>query len=526
METIDYNLTERYISDDSELCEKINKLIQENQVILLVAPQGTGKSEYLKKIACKKMMISPTVATAEQVEESSGFNKQRGKFESTFKMEGKDRFGNPIERDYSSTFSSAKGIVSVDKVREFDMLIVDEVHKIVQYSDFAYDQVVSILKTIYAFIDEDKKVILTTATPQLLICLSAESIYNKIDAELVIKSNKEYISECIVFDNLSRKNVLISLLRENATSHNFQIGLVNDKEKIKSIAKELNKCGISTLSVSGEEFRNNTDNKTVLVKQFQKADYGEYQVLLATSWIDVGLNFIGDNITALYCVFDDNYKTGDFTMIQQFIARTRNSKPKLYINNPQLSKDEYYLINEYSLSNGLTYFFNLADTFKEIADYTIDNFTKGLIKDIVWQNYYGTYKNIYHNGNRGKMFKFSYITLYYQLYQVYEKKNYIENKILQTILNISNIIFLTDDDILNKDLIRIDQYLERLYVEQAVFKKVEFKQQIDILSYGRLKGGQPKNFVNTHFNDKWKLDDVRNREERLGFCVKKVICDM
>lgn len=49
METIDYNLTERYISDDSELCEKINKLIQENQVILLVAPQGTGKSEYLKK---------------------------------------------------------------------------------------------------------------------------------------------------------------------------------------------------------------------------------------------------------------------------------------------------------------------------------------------------------------------------------------------------------------------------------------------------------------------------------------------
>lgn len=508
MKEYDYELKKDYISSDLSLCKKLNELIDNNQIILLVSPQGTGKSEYFKGLDYKKIFISPTVATAQQVEQDN-FNEVRGRFESTFSINGVDRFGNIIEQNYSSTFSSSKGIVNTNSVFEFDMLIVDEVHKLVQYSNFAYDQVTSIIKTINEFIRQDKKVILTTATPRLLSCVEQETFYKEIDVSVVIKCDRKYISNVYVVNNLNRQDTIIEFIKQNLGNGDFQIALINNKNKIKDIANGLNNDGIKALSVTGDEYRENVE-KNDLVNQFKNADYHDYKVLLVTSWIDVGLNFKGKNIAALYCVFDNEYSNGDFTIIQQFVARTRNSLPKLYINKPKLSKDEQCLIQKYNIKSEYD---KLLNDIKSVADIIIEQYSNGIIKNINPNSYYGIVKNKYSHHIRSKEYKFNYITAKYQLSKLIDKIDYNNGRVFELLLNIETIEEITDDIAINEYLERIDEYLQELYNLHTPITRDLFGDKIDELSNGRLQGRQPNEFLQRYFADKWKLDSTTTRDE-------------
>lgn len=111
METIDYNLTQQYISDDSELCEEINELIQANQTILLVAPQGVGKTSFMNKYYNEKtVFIFPTVALAEQNARDTSYSLMRGVTEQTKTITNSSRFNEPLSSCLITTFQSSKSL--------------------------------------------------------------------------------------------------------------------------------------------------------------------------------------------------------------------------------------------------------------------------------------------------------------------------------------------------------------------------------------------------------------------------------
>jgi predicted AAA+ superfamily ATPase len=101
--------------EDPELMELIKKTAEKHQVILLIAPQGTGKSYYFQNIEDPSIIISPTRALANQY----------------FSVSVRDRYGRLIA--LPNTFFQ-----SVEHIKEHrdntDLLVIDEVHKIVQYS--------------------------------------------------------------------------------------------------------------------------------------------------------------------------------------------------------------------------------------------------------------------------------------------------------------------------------------------------------------------------------------------------------
>lgn len=51
MEEIKLKLTKKYISDDFNVCQKVIHILEEKEKILLVAPQGTGKTTFFEKYA-------------------------------------------------------------------------------------------------------------------------------------------------------------------------------------------------------------------------------------------------------------------------------------------------------------------------------------------------------------------------------------------------------------------------------------------------------------------------------------------
>lgn len=68
MEEIKLKLTKKYISDDFNVCQKVIHILKEKEKILLVAPQGTGKTTFFEKYATDSyFVVSPTRALANQI---------------------------------------------------------------------------------------------------------------------------------------------------------------------------------------------------------------------------------------------------------------------------------------------------------------------------------------------------------------------------------------------------------------------------------------------------------------------------
>lgn len=115
--------------------------------------------------------------------------------------------------------------------------------------------------------------------------------------------------------------------RKTRNNCNQQVGIVfkNKDEADKPKTKEH--------SATKRVFKDLTDNKRI-----------NYSVLIATSWADVGINFKNRNITDIYCMFDDKYSRGDFTLIWQFMARAKDCRPARYHKSKQyISHVDQYL---------------------------------------------------------------------------------------------------------------------------------------------------------------------------------------
>lgn len=516
MENINITLSKQYIGEDIEIKQQIEDIIKENQIILLVAPQGVGKSNMLMKLNnYNKLFISPTISTAEQVENSTDAVITRGRSFYTFSIQGSvDQFGNTFNPLTSTTFGSSDGIINHQLINNYDLLIVDEVHKLVQYSTFGYNNVSAVLDTINTFIEHGKKVLFTTATPELLICLQDIDEFPNINICLNILNDKTYISKCEVINYITNSKIL-SLLTENKKKDNFQIVLYNNKKAIKEIEHELNKRGIKAISVNGKQYREN-EEVNELVNNIKNADYKGYSVLLATSWIDVGLNFIGNNITHIYCFFDSEYTTGDFTIIKQFMARTRNSEPILYINKPIITKQERRLL-KFIQENGI---YDVKKGLTKFANKVLENYIIGYLKNINVQDYYGIY--LINNDEYG----FSKLTLNYQLEKLNEK-NTIHSD-LQQLKEILKVKYVkTEEENVNElfveECIKLNEVMNQLEKTGEWCTIGDMKNLLMELTNGRIVRKRPKRYIEKYLSGyilKEKNKSIDGRSKK-GYIIEK-----
>lgn len=515
METKQYQLEKKYILEDEELCDFLTRTIEENQVTLIVSPQGTGKTEFIKSMEKVKLIMEPTVALSEQLQDE-GFNRQSGIFETTFKITGINKYSHLIDQDYTTTFMSSVGIINTSLLEEYDILFVDEIHKIVQYSDFSYKQVIMALDTIKSFIELGRKVVLLTATPNLLSCLADTFLYNKINIHININSERQYLKSCYIINNLMNEYNIETLIKLNTKDDNFQIALINNTELIEKIAYKLNENGIKALSVNSIEYKKNINGKADLIKAIKNSSYNGYKALLATSFLDVGLNFNGSNITHIYCVFDNYYNVGDFTIIRQFIARTRNSTPILYLNRPMLTENEYALASVYSLFKNPCIYESVYNDLKEIANEMISNYVEGKIIDLDVKKIYGIYKN-YEECERKDRYKFSNITLKYQLSKLSDKILYeIDENYISKLLNINVLEELESIDSKILPVINtIKEYLITLANDGNYIPMDIIREKIHSINGGIIPLSENFNLknsiINKYFKDEFRLESKRIR---------------
>lgn len=229
MKEISYHLKKDYISEDKELLQLINETTKEHQVILLVAPQGTGKSYYFQNLKEPGIVFSPTRALTNQY----------------YSMSIRDRYGRLIcePNTYIQAIDQIK-----EKIDDVNILIIDEIHKAVQYSSFAYQQTDTILKAFDEFYKSGKPIILTTATPELLTCLKDYPIFEKIGATIKIENDKDFIKEVRLMSNYTEQKIKDLVIRSyNNDNKSMQIVLINNTKSVTKFSNFLVESGIEAI---------------------------------------------------------------------------------------------------------------------------------------------------------------------------------------------------------------------------------------------------------------------------------------
>lgn len=493
MKEIKYELIKDYISEDERLCKKLYKYIEENQITLLVAPQGIGKTVFVKSLMKRytTLVAAPTISLAEQNEKDFRLEPSRGRSWNTFSWSQITNLNEPI-RNTSTTFASASGLLLANDLDCFDLVVVDEIHKLVQYSTFSYSNVESIVETLNKAVNLNKKLLLITATPDLFYCLKGFNFKKQIDLKIYIHKDKKYFEKCVAMYNLNQERTLLKQIRENHRQNKFQIVLYNNRKGICNIEKKLKTHGINALSCTSKDFSENSHIRNI-IKDMKNGNYHNYDVLLTTSWIDVGLNFVGKNINFMYCVFDQNYENGDFTIIRQFMARARNSNPILYIGIPQLTPNEEKLSSNYDLINRDE---RLFTDLKKIASVILESYEKGLIRnDILFKTFYGIYEK------ENSCYGYSDLTLRYQIHKLFEKAVVQE----YNTRGIAYLLGVREEDIVSPGVINqqfyetIQSLLDDWYNQNKRFQMSELTEKIKELSYGTIDSSRPTRYIQRNY---------------------------
>jgi hypothetical protein len=326
-----------YLSEDNNLIKLIKNNVKSCKIILLVAPQGSGKTTLIKDNFHLAGCLYPTRMLTDQID-------------------------NKIKNTYFSIDDLTSWLNTHEDMQN-NLLFIDEFHKIIQYSKYAYnEQTAKILKLL-----EDRgerPLILSTATPELIYYCLPDDLLHKIDLIIDVKTNHEsYINglvlleDCYYYSNNADKyyfnfDKVVDLILSNNSGNNKQIVLINSKASCKTLENKLNDTGLKAVSITSLDIH---DDKTTKKEEINNIVFnGSFNadVLITTSWIDTGISFKDKTINNIYCFIGSSWDKGDLTLIKQFTARTRKSKPTLFTTIPELDNTREYkflfnhLINE------------------------------------------------------------------------------------------------------------------------------------------------------------------------------------
>lgn len=310
MEVQTFKLVTNYITEDKELCIDMKSIIDASNQTLIVAPQGVGKTTFIKEVLGDECyVISPTRALANQINSHDKY------------------------QDLATTLMCGYDTIK-ENTEDYSYVVFDECHYLVNYCSFAYNQVEHFYK-IYDLCKElDIKIIFMTATPQTLYCLE-DIFYSEIDYKIEIQAHRQYVDKVYVYNELNQELLVHELLNYHRQDY-MQVALINDTAKIVSISDKLKKEGLKVAAISSKN-RNSDDNLSIF-RNLTNNRYIDLDVLLVTSWADVGINFINKNISHIYYECGNSYERGSLTSLMQWIARPRHCKPDLHIVQPKLSK--------------------------------------------------------------------------------------------------------------------------------------------------------------------------------------------
>ncbi len=288
IKTIELSLKTQYINEDHELVKEVLKIVTRDDCRLLVikSMQGTGKNEFLEEHFSKKAITYPSRLLRDQQHMKYGGSKQTGLEENYLGL------GEEIK----STFASSITLKSSDN----NIMVVDEAHKLLDYSNFAIDSVYSTVQVLTHFVqdrDKNKKVIMITATPEPLLEFfdNIETTFPPIDYYIVINSKQKrtYLKKLFVFPETEPIKFVNYIKDMQSSKKGKHIGLIDKTVNIEKINEELLKNNKNVLGISSK-LLDKINGDPEVIKYFNSMSVTElltHDILNATSLIDCGLNF-------------------------------------------------------------------------------------------------------------------------------------------------------------------------------------------------------------------------------------------
>lgn len=498
-----------YIGEDQELIKTIKERTKTSYITVIKCPPGLGKTNFV----CDKLdetifFLSPTRALADEVSKkyvNENINGIFGENKNTFTYTNKSVGELSHNDSIVSTYASSKAVFNEIK-DNFDILVVDEVHMMIRSLDYAYDHYLNVLHCIVNALQQNKKVILMSATPEVLISCYMDyktAIDNDkiciIDIEPT--RSKKYIDKLFIYKKFDVES-LYSLIKKNSHKHGKQIVLLNNKDNIKKIIKSFQKDLIEYKWVESSNLFEALNDEGEMTSD----------IIIGTSVIECGLNFNDQNITDLYCIFDHTWLNGEWDIILQFMARARKSKPNMHIVYPTYSDFEYNLIEPFLEVPSIIYKVLNVYT-KHLVDFSkclLGYYKPGFIPKSVLK--YGQAIVKYSNGN----YDVNSNKSWHYLYNIYTKIKF--DSILERIdfYETKEIVYSIDENEQLDKTQYIYQLLEEFYTYQLNIPQKKWKELFD--EHG-IEFKQMKSFVKNY--PPYDIETDKHRKSGLYRMIKK-----
>ena len=276
---------------------KLDINIENDEVIYVKSPMGTGKTNIIKKLQKDKrtLIITNRITLAEEYKE---------KFPN-FKLYNKDLYFNG-----DSYITQYDSLHKVD-LKNFDLFVIDEFMSLIDHSLSGLTEYKDInnLKLYYIL----KKL----KTPLLIM----DAFLTGIETQFVKRGKYKY------FENLYRDNNNLFIYNNvNCFINSIENVLGNSNKKVtlsttnKSFAKvvyEIFKSKFKVALLTGD-----TDNKNFYTQHFNKATHNEWDLLIYTPTITTGVNILNESDHHFH--YSDG--TGSVISSLQQIKRNRNAQ--------------------------------------------------------------------------------------------------------------------------------------------------------------------------------------------------------
>lgn len=338
MKNIQLTLNADYIVEDEELCKKLNKVFEDkqNRVIILEAPQGTGKSKLINEL--EHVYLSPTKLLVEQQYNEFGGVLSKGiiKQYAEFIGASEDDYGDVLldDKNQKTTFASS----NTAELNAKKWFIIDEAHKLCDFSSFAYE---SVMNTVIQSIRHYKgggNLLFISATPENFIedivkYYEKQGVQFNSYVKIVPHYSRKYVNTLYIFDCRTTNDFFKTIKQKERLNYSSgkQVGLLSNKEMIKGITSELLGEGLSAIGIDSKNRQKsiNEGGTKEYFSELVETKKMTHQIMNFTSFVDTGVSFEDTDIKNLYCMMPAE-KT-NITIAKQFICRARNSKPNAYM---------------------------------------------------------------------------------------------------------------------------------------------------------------------------------------------------
>ena len=327
----------KYISDKKENTYTIiESILMEKGKTLIIAPMKCGKSTFsfkelytvLKGCSYHFIFVSPKTSLLKQVESEYKVNSCYG--------------GTGATISELPTITTPDSLYKVISALECEgkpfVICYDEVHE----AELNYPHRHKLVRPFEALENElCQGVIGLTATADNIIkSMEWKKIYRVKPTELFQQT--PYTNVCTGLSN-SINDIAVHILKVKKANKGVPIvARINDKKKIEAVKNILNKVGIKDINTW---FRNNSneDDNSLLTEMLNRT-YCDFNILLTTSLVDVGVELFPTRKPIVIDFLDYNS-----TLIEsiQFIGRFREGVEGYHMILPKCEKDEEEIFKSY-----------------------------------------------------------------------------------------------------------------------------------------------------------------------------------